>query len=71
MFDNVAENSGFTAWRHVMGTPEKTYILAAVGSGVALIDFENDGWLDIYLVNGSTYDTVKGRQKHRRRHCFI
>jgi hypothetical protein len=30
-----------------MGTPEKTYILETVGSGVALIDYDNDGWLDI------------------------
>jgi len=33
-----------------MGTPEKKYILEADGSGVGLIDYDNDGWLDIYLV---------------------
>lgn len=43
-----------------MGTLEKTYILETTGSGVALLDYDNDGWLDIYLVNGSTYEAMKG-----------
>jgi hypothetical protein len=30
---------------------------------VGLIDFDNDGWLDIYLVNGSTYDALSGKKK--------
>jgi hypothetical protein len=44
-----------------MGTPQKSYILETVGSGVALLDYDNDGWLDIYLVNGSTYDAMTGK----------
>ena len=31
-------------------------------SGVGLIDYDNDGWLDIYLVNGSTYDALDGKE---------
>jgi hypothetical protein len=50
-----------TSWRHVMGTPEKKFILDTIGSGVALLDYDNDGWLDIYLVNGSTYDAATGK----------
>ncbi len=61
VFKDVAVEAGLTAWRHVMGTPEKHYILETVGSGVALLDYDNDGWLDIYLVNGSTYDALSGR----------
>ncbi|MBV9302713.1 MAG: CRTAC1 family protein [Acidobacteriaceae bacterium] len=61
VFQDIAEQSGLTHWHHVMGTPEKTYILETVGSGVALLDFDNDGWLDIYLVNGSTYEALKGK----------
>jgi hypothetical protein len=44
-----------------MGTPETKFILETVGSGVALLDYDNDGWLDIYLVNGSTYDALSGK----------
>jgi len=61
VFQDVSEKSGLTRWRHVMGTPETQFILETVGSGVALLDYDNDGWLDIYLVNGSTYDALSGK----------
>ena len=57
-FKTFPRSAGLTHWRHVMGTPETKFILETVGSGVALLDYDNDGWLDIYLVNGSTYGTA-------------
>jgi enediyne biosynthesis protein E4 len=35
------------------GDTTKKYIIETTGSGVAFIDYDNDGWLDIFLVNGS------------------
>ena len=61
IFMDDAEAAGLTTWTHRMGTPEKSYIIETVGSGVALLDYDNDGWLDIYLVNGSTYDAMNGK----------
>ena len=61
VFQDVAEKTGLTRWRHVMGTDEVRFILETVGSGVALLDYDNDGWLDIYLVNGSTYAAMTGK----------
>ncbi len=61
IFQDVAKQAGLTKWRHRMGTPEKQFILEAIGSGVALLDYDNDGWLDIYMVNGSTYDAMSGK----------
>jgi hypothetical protein len=62
VFQDVTKAAGLSGWRHVMGTPQKKYILETDGSGVGLIDFDNDGWLDIYLVNGSTYDAMSGKR---------
>ncbi len=53
--------AGLTQWHHQAGTPEKRLILEAKGPGVCLLDYDNDGWLDIYLVNGSTYDALAGK----------
>ena len=61
VFQNVADTAGLTHWHHTSGTPEKRYILEAKGPGVCLIDYDNDGWLDIYLVNGSTYNALDGK----------
>jgi hypothetical protein len=61
VFQDIAEKAGLSNWRHVMGTPEKQFIIETVGSGIALLDYDNDGWLDIYLVNGSTYDAENGK----------
>ncbi len=61
IFQDVADKSGLATWTHKMGSPEKNLILETVGSGVALLDYDNDGWLDIYLVNGSTFDALAGK----------
>ena len=58
---NVAKKAGLGSWRHTAGTPEKKFIVDAKGAGVALIDYDNDGWLDIYLVNGSNDASVDGK----------
>jgi hypothetical protein len=62
VFQDVTKTAGFGKWKHVMGTPQKKYILETDGSGVGLIDYDNDGWLDIYLVNGSTYRALDGKE---------
>jgi hypothetical protein len=49
-----------TSFTIARGTPEKRSIIETPGSGVALIDYDNDGWLDIYLLNGSTVPALKG-----------
>ena len=61
VFQNTAGPAGLTRWHHIAGTPEKRLILEAKGPGVCLLDYDNDGWLDIYLVNGSTYDALAGK----------
>jgi enediyne biosynthesis protein E4 len=66
VFEDATEKSGLGKFHHVSGTPEKTFILEAPGSGVAILDYDNDGWPDIYLLNGSTYDALRGKAKPPR-----
>ena len=61
IFEDITAAAGLTAWKHTMGAPQKSIILETIGSGVALLDYDNDGWLDIYLVNGSTFDALDGK----------
>jgi len=61
LYQDIAKKAGLTSWTHTMGTPAKDFIIGTNGSGVGLIDYDNDGWLDIYLVNGSTYDALSGK----------
>lgn len=62
VFLDVTKAAGLSGWRHTMGTPEKKLIIETNGSGVGLIDYDNDGWLDIYIVNGSTFDAMDGKE---------
>ena len=61
VFQDISAKAGLTSWTHKMGTPQKEFIIEATGSGVCLLDYDHDGWLDIYLVNGSTYEAMDGK----------
>ena len=62
IFVDVTHAAGIDIFHHRSGTPEKRTILETPGSGVALLDYDNDGWLDIYLLNGSTFPALKGKE---------
>src|SRR6266481_6342762 len=61
-FVDVTHQAGLDKFHHRSGEPTKTTILETPGSGVALLDYDNDGWLDIYLLNGSTVGALKGKE---------
>jgi len=63
IFEDVTKAAGLSGWTHKMGVPEKNFILETNGSGVGLIDYDNDGWLDIYLVNGATFNSLDGKEE--------
>jgi len=69
-FADVTVAAGLSVWKHVSGQDEKRYIFEVVGSGVALLDYDNDGWLDIYLPNGSTQAAMEGKAEAPRAALF-
>jgi hypothetical protein len=70
VFSDITHAAGLDKFHHKSGGPEKSTILETPGSGVALLDYDNDGWLDIYLLNGSTFPALKGKEGRRAQCCF-
>jgi hypothetical protein len=44
---------------NVAGSPEKDYVVEASGNGAAFFDYDNDGLLDVLIVNGSTLEVLE------------
>jgi len=55
IFNDVAERSGLK-FRHYNGMTGKFYLPEITGSGAALFDFDNDGDLDVFLVQGNVLE---------------
>jgi hypothetical protein len=73
-FKDVAQQAGLTM-RNVNGdAATKKYILETTGGGVAILDYDHDGWPDIFLVNGSSFpfephpDTVPTSHLYHNNH---
>src|SRR5436853_937789 len=57
MFTDVTASAGLARALNVCGnSSDKQFLLEEMGCGVALFDYDNDGWLDIFLVNGTSLD---------------
>jgi hypothetical protein len=62
IYIDITHQAGLDQFRHRSGSGQKRTILETPGSGVAFLDYDNDGWLDIYLLNGSTVAALKGKE---------
>jgi enediyne biosynthesis protein E4 len=57
LFTDVTAGAGLSQAVNVFGSPaNKQFLLEEMGCGVAFFDYDNDGWLDIFLVNGTRLD---------------
>lgn len=54
-FEEITARAGLD-YRNLFGGPEKPYIIESTGNGAAWIDYDNDGCLDLFVVNGSTLE---------------
>ena len=55
-FSDIAEKAGLAAINVFGGVDTKKYIIETTGTGVAVFDYDNDGWPDIFIVNGTTLE---------------
>lgn len=63
-FLDAHEKAGLTA-QIVSGNSEKKFLVESVGGGLGVIDYNKDGWMDLYLVNGGTIDDFRsGKRRH-------
>jgi enediyne biosynthesis protein E4 len=55
-FADVAREAGLAATTIYGGQRTNKYLLETTGCGVAMFDYDNDGWLDLFFVNGTTLE---------------
>jgi hypothetical protein len=58
-FTDIAQKAGLTMMNVFGGIDTKKYIIETTGTGVAIFDYDNDGWPDIFLVNGTTLEGTR------------
>src|ERR1700677_3067354 len=69
-FEDVAAKAGIRVLNANGGVDSKRYILEATGSGVAIFDYDNDGWPDIFLVNGDLLPSENRKAARPTSHLF-
>jgi hypothetical protein len=59
-FVDVAKEAGLQAPIIYGGVDRKKYIIETTGCGAAFLDYDNDGWLDIFLLGGTRIEALSG-----------
>ncbi len=55
-FEEVLPSASGITWKHSAGRSPEKYLPETTGAGCAFLDYDNDGWMDIYLVNSGKCD---------------
>ncbi len=67
-FSDVAAKAGLTAPVVYGGVDANAYILEAIGCGAAFLDYDNDGWLDVFLLSGTRWEGAPAGTTNRLYH---
>ena len=65
---DVAAQAGLTAPVIYGGVDRNDYILEAIGCGAAFLDYDNDGWLDVFLLSGTRWEGAPRNATNRLYH---
>jgi len=64
-FEEIPASLSGIHWKHVAGLSREMYMPETAGAGCAFLDYDNDGWMDIYLVNSGPCDFFQPSTKLR------
>jgi len=64
-FEEIPTSASGINWAHVNGRSPMAHLPETVGAGCAFLDYDNDGWMDIYLVNSGPCDFYQPTQPLR------
>jgi hypothetical protein len=56
LFQQIPAAASGITWKHVNGRSPEYYLPETTGAGCSFLDYDNDGWMDIYLVNSGKCD---------------
>ena len=70
IFEDVTAQTALKNFVQTGGDKAKNYLPESTSGAVALLDFDNDGKLDIYLLNGGTIDALQRKEKMPRAALF-
>ena len=64
-FEEIPASASGISWTHVNGRSPMAHLPETVGAGCAFLDYDNDGWMDVYLVNSGRCDFYEPLQPLR------
>jgi len=64
-FEEIPASASGISWTHVNGRSPMAHLPETVGAGCAFLDYDNDGWMDVYLVNSGRCDFYEPSQPLR------
>ncbi|MEJ7711823.1 MAG: VCBS repeat-containing protein [Pyrinomonadaceae bacterium] len=67
LFEEVAPAASGITWSHDNGMSPERYLPETLGPGCAFLDYDNDGWMDIYLVNSGPFRLLQTKSADPQR----